>query len=436
MENIKFRGVAVVFLIIINIGTMLSQGSEIYQTGDSYMVARQFEKAAEEYAKILIKDPKDAYAFYKRGVAYLYMNNFDAAIADFTASLKHGEEDPDSYNNRGLALSYKGKIQEALDDFNKAIKLDAGFAQAYINRGSAYIALNDYGKAIKDLDKAIKLDPKNPEIFIQRGRLYYSTEKYDKSVKDYSSAIALGLANSKVYFNRANSYYKLNKFEAAVKDYTTAFELDPDDLEALNNRAYTYKMMNKEEEAEKDRQLLNQKRNEQFTPVDKLKFKTFTSNEGELSIELPENWKIIEMPQFDSLKTEFIITPEDINPASQGMTIGVTVGIMKKLSSYIPVSSEPEILEFWKGSMNMSNEDMLIYKVYWQRHLQLFGHATILNRSTIQANENHISFGLYEYAIAWGDNLIYLYYQAPESNFDYFEKIFEKSYQTLKISDD
>lgn len=425
----------VIIGIILSSSLLLSQSKKDYELGDSFMQAKQYEKAIEEFSNLISKDPKDVYALYKRGVAFLFANKFDDAIRDFTLAIDINGDDPDSYNNRGLALSYQGDLVSAISDFDKAIKLDPNFAQAYINRGSAYIASKDFDKAIKDLDKAIKFDPKNPEIFLQRARLYYNKEEFQKSVKDYSSAIALGIGSSKVYYNRANAYFKLEKYDEAIKDYSTALELDPDDLDALNNRAYTYKIIEKEQDAERDRAVLTEKRNEIFTPVDQIKFNDFTTDGGELTFEVPSDWNIIKMPFESEDKIEYIITPEKVDPTSEGMIVGVTVGIMKNLSKFIPVQSEPEILDFWKGSMDMNNEEMLVYRVMWQRHLQLFGHATILNRSIIQATENHMAFGMFEYVIAWGDNMLYLYYQAPEANFDYYEKLFEKSYRSVKVSD-
>ncbi|MDT3738125.1 MAG: tetratricopeptide repeat protein [Candidatus Kapabacteria bacterium] len=423
------------FLLLINIIAVKSQSSNPYDAGDSFMQGKLYEKAAAEYSKAISSNSKDAYGYYKRGVAYLYMNQFDAAIDDFTTALKINGKDPDSYNNRGLALSYKGDLAGALKDFNEAIKLDPGFSQAFINRGSAYIAQNEFDKALKDLNQAIKIDAKNPEIYLQRARLYYIKEDYKNSLKDYNSVIALGLGSAKVYYNRGNTNFKLKLYEDAIKDYTTAVELDPDELDAVNNRSYTYKLLNMDDKSEADKKFLAEKRNELFTPVDQLKFIPFTNKGGEITIDLPDTWKIIEMPQENPDKVEFIITPEDMKADSESMMVGVTVGIMKNLSKTAPVKSEPEILDYWKGSMDKSNEDMLIYKVIWQRHQQLFGHTTLLNRSTIQATEVHLPFGLYEYALAWGDNLIYLYFQAPEVNFDYFEKLYEIAYKSLKIND-
>jgi tetratricopeptide (TPR) repeat protein len=423
-----------VILLFITTQLNFAQKDDAYNLGDTYMQVKQYEKAAQEYSKAIEKNTKDAYGYYKRGVALLFMNNFDAAIADFTKALEINKNDPDCHNNRGLALSYKGDLVGAMKDFDKAIELDPGFGQAFINRGSALVAIKEFDKAVKDFDKAIKIDPKNPEIYLQRARLFYLKDDFKKSVKDYSTSIALGIGSSKVYYNRANSYYKLEMYDEAIKDYSKALELDPDDLDALNNRSFTYKMLNKTKEADEDKKLLDEKKNSMFTPFEQLKFKSFSSKGKEITFDLPENWKIIESSQESPDKLEFIVTPENTNVTTDGMVVGVTIGILKNLSKTLPVKNESEILDFWKGSMDKSNEDMLIYKMNWQRHLQLFGHATILNRTTIQATENHMPFGLYEYALAWGDNLIYLYYQAPEVNFDYFEKIFEKSYKSLIIN--
>ncbi|MBE2188080.1 MAG: tetratricopeptide repeat protein [Desulfobulbaceae bacterium] len=405
-----------------------------YESANNAMFSGDYQKALEIYTEVIMGGKQDAATYYRRGMAYLYLNQFDKAIADFNFVIEKDKKNADAFNNRGLCHSYMGNVDMAFDDFSVAIKLDPKFAQAYINRGSALVTKGEFDKAIADFDNAVKIDPKNPELYLQRAGLYYYLNDYAKSVQNYDKTIELGLINSKIYFNRGNAHFKNGSPTKAIEDLTRAIKLDSTDTEALMNRAYIHHFLGDSVNAEMDKAKVEEIKYSKYTPVEDLKFATYTNAGKDFFLDLPEGWNLIETDSEDAL-INFFITPENITIESEAMLIGVTVGIMKNMSSKYDVQSESDILDFWKGSLDYSNESMKEYTVKWQRHQQWNNHATILNLSTVQVDENYLRFNIYEYAIAWGNNLIFVYFQAPEETFSYYRKIFDKSLKTIKIGE-
>ncbi len=428
MKNLR---ISIVLLFIISYN-LISKTDDFYSKGVNAFKIRDYKLAVKLLTKAIESKDNLKYSYYNRGLAHLYLNNFDKSIDDFNEVIRMDSTIADAYNNRGLCFGYLGNTASAIDDYNKAIALDNKFAQAYINRANIFIVDSDYDKARKDLDSAQLYEPNNPEIYFQLGHLDYNSDKYQESTENYSKAIKLGIKNAKIYYNRANAYFKNKQLNEALKDYTSSLELNPNDLEALNNRAYTYKALGEDSLANIDRSKLQEIKGGKLPPFETLKFKTFTNKTKDFSIDLPSNWKLIDLPnQNESI--QFIITPEDIDPASSSMLVGVTVGITKNMNKYYPVKNESEILDFWKGSLDESNKGYLNYEVKWQRHRLWFGHGSILNESYLQVGENFIPFILYEYAIAYGNNLIFLYMQAPDFTFEYYRKIFDKALETIKL---
>lgn len=426
----KFVIIAIFSLFV----TLSASAQDKFESANSAMFSGNYELALQLYNEIIKGGRQDADIFYRRGMAYLYLNQFDLAVGDFNIVIDKDKKNADAYNNRGLCYSYMGNVEMAFDDFTQAIKLDPKFAQAYINRGSAYVSKGEFDKAILDFDKAVKIDPKNPELYLQRAGLYYYLDDYKKSVENYNKTIELGLVNSKIYFNRGNAHFKNGAPTKAIEDLTKAIELDPNDTEALMNRAYIHKFLGDDAKAEADKKRIDEIRYEKFTPVEELNFTTYSNSGKDLFLDLPENWNIIESTNEEGM-INFIITPENITPESESMLVGVTVGIMKNMNSKYDVQNESDILDFWKGSLDYSNEGMKEYTVQWQRHQEWNQHATILNLSTIQVDDNYMRFNIYEYAIAWGNNLIFVYFQAPEDTFGYYRKIFDHTLQTFKIGE-
>jgi tetratricopeptide (TPR) repeat protein len=426
----KFVIVAFALMFI----SIISFAADKYESANNAMFSGNYQKALELYTEVIMGGKQDAETYYRRGMAYLYLNQFDKAISDFNFVIDKDKKNADAFNNRGLCHSYMGNVDMAFDDFNAAIKLDPKFAQAYINRGSANVSKGEFDKAIADFDKAVKIDPKNPELYLQRAGLYYYLNDYAKSVENYDKTIELGLINSKIYFNRGNSHFKNGAPTKAIADLTKAIELDSTDVDALMNRAYIHKFLGDDVKAEEDKAKVEKIKYEKYTPIEDLKFVTYSNAGKDFFIDLPESWNLIESPNEEGM-INFFITPENITLESEAMLIGVTVGIMKNMSSKYDVENESDILDFWKGSLDYSNEDMKEYTVQWQRHLQWNEHATILNLSSVQVDENYLRFNMYEYAIAWGNNLIFVYFQAPEDTFGYYRKIFDHALQTIKIGE-
>lgn len=385
-----------------------------------------------ESIKLDKNNAKDLY--YHKGLAYLYVNKLENAIDNFTNLLRIDTINIDAYNNRGLCYFYMSSFDAAMRDFNKAISLDKKFPQAYLNRANVFLSKNEMDNAKKDLDLAIKYDKNNPEAFYLLGRYYYYKNNFKEAIKNYSNSLKLGLKSYKIYYNRGNAYFKNNQLQEAIKDYTTAINLNPQDLDALNNRSFVYKQMGKDSLAELDRATIKRMKDELYEPIENLVFREYTNGEKDLTLQLPENWNIIELPISQGVH-QFIITPESISSDGNSMLVGVTIGVMKNISSKFDVKNESQILDFWKGSLDESNKDYHLYKVNWQRHNQWFGHGSILNQSLLQAGEQYMPFVLYEYAIAYGDNLIFIYMQAPEHSFEYYRQIYDKALQTIKIGD-
>jgi tetratricopeptide (TPR) repeat protein len=411
-----------------------SDPSKNINNGDSAFMSKDYEKAINYFTKAINDDNDSFIAYYKRGLAYLYINQFNLSADDFTRALELDSTSADSYNNRGLAYSYLGDLASAVKDFDKALKIDPKFAQALINRGSAFISQNNYEKALKDFNSVLKIDKKNPELYLQRARLYYSKEKFAESIKDYSMAIALGMNNAKIFYNRANAYFKNRQLKEAIDDYSKSHELDPKDLDALNNRAYAYKELGLDTLAESDHQKISDMKKNFYTPISELKMKVFTNSGKDFFIDLPQEWNLQEsINEPDHI--EFIISPDLTNPSADAMQVGVSIGIIKNMSLKYNVKSESDILDFWKGSLDKSNEDLQIYKVIWQKHQQWNSHASILNESTMQASEKYVPFMLYEYCLAYGDNMIFVYFQAPQVHFEYFSKIFDIALKSIKLGD-
>lgn len=101
--------------------------------GDIYQVYKDYQKALQEYSRVLEIDEKYAPAYFRKGHSYMGLKDWDRAIEEFS-----------------MAIKYKRDYTEAFD----------GRSQAYRNRGDKNQNSADFEKSIKDYEEARKLEKK------------------------------------------------------------------------------------------------------------------------------------------------------------------------------------------------------------------------------------------------------------------------------------
>ncbi|MBR2519419.1 MAG: tetratricopeptide repeat protein [Selenomonadaceae bacterium] len=122
-----------------------------------YYVIEDYERAIEDYTKLIKLYPNDSRFYNCRASFYEEMKNYDAAIRDFDKAIQLDPNSAWAYKNRGNAYCNLKQYERAIQDFDKAIQLCTNYAAAYNNRGNAYKALGDETKAQADFAKAKEL---------------------------------------------------------------------------------------------------------------------------------------------------------------------------------------------------------------------------------------------------------------------------------------
>ena len=123
-------------------------------------------------AEIFTNDLATAYG--NRGRAYNHKGEYDRAIDDFSKVIEIDPDDAEAYYNRGLAYAHKGEYDRAIADFNKAIELNPNDVAAYHNR-----ALAIGRQAAKETEERLIQEAKETEE-----RLKQSHEEQLASISD------------------------------------------------------------------------------------------------------------------------------------------------------------------------------------------------------------------------------------------------------------
>lgn len=170
---------------IVNFQQLLEKNPTIYQIhfsiGDCNREKGDFDKAIEEYNKVLEQAQKDelkgkemaAKALAGIGECYLKKGDIENAQKFFKQSIEISPDNELLAYNVGEMLFSSQKIDEAIHYYELATQIKPNWGPAYLKLGYAYLNKEDFEKAKVSLRKFLEIDPASPEATGVKNTLDY-----------------------------------------------------------------------------------------------------------------------------------------------------------------------------------------------------------------------------------------------------------------------
>ena len=202
---------------------------------------RAYDRAIEDFDKVLVIEPDNVEALVSRGDAFGQLGDLGRAMADLNRAVTLAPDKPTVLLTRGQVESRRGNLTGAARDYEAALKLDPRYAAAMINLAAIRLMQGQPGAAIELLDQAIAIDRANPLAFYNRGYAEFARKQYEKAIADYGSAIEIDPGMGLAYNNRALSRAVAGSdLVAALADSDQALKLLPLNLEVRDTRGFIY----------------------------------------------------------------------------------------------------------------------------------------------------------------------------------------------------
>lgn len=140
--------------------------SALYLRAYVALKSGQYDKASG-YCSELYRRNKNFYeVWFLRGLIASIKNKYAAAAEDFTRVLNKQPEHLKALYNRALAKGNLEDFEGAILDLDKCILVDPKYTSAYYSRGYWHEALQNYEAALADYAQAISLDPDFTEAYL------------------------------------------------------------------------------------------------------------------------------------------------------------------------------------------------------------------------------------------------------------------------------
>jgi tetratricopeptide (TPR) repeat protein len=188
-------------------------------------------------------------AYYNRGIAFDRMGQYNKAVEDYDKVIALNPAHFEAYNNRGLAFDKLGRPDRAIDNFGAAIAVNPLYYQANFNRAIILERMGLYREAIEDYDRTIALNPSYAEAYNNRGIVFDKMGKFDEAVEDYRKAIALQPSYFEAYYNLGIAFGKTTRYSSAVEAFNEAIAINPNYPFAYGSRGLAYSYLSQDGKA-------------------------------------------------------------------------------------------------------------------------------------------------------------------------------------------
>ncbi len=131
----------------------------------TYLEAKDYDKAIEEYSKATTLKPEVDTAYKMRGLAYAEKKDYQQAIQSYYEAFDKNQDDPETWNALGVASAAIKEYEVAESAFRKAIRLKSDYAEPFYNRAVMSKERGNREDAKADLQRFLEInkDPKAAE---------------------------------------------------------------------------------------------------------------------------------------------------------------------------------------------------------------------------------------------------------------------------------
>jgi len=189
----------------------------------------QWDEAIAALEKVIVEEPKAAFAYFYIGEAQRFKGNPGQAQQSYSKAIEVNPNFGAAYVGLAKAQLESNANANVLPLLDKGIELDPNFGEAYLERAGVKIRDNDVQGAIADLGEANTRLPGSPLIFYYLAQARYREGEYEVALEAAQRANELDITHLKTYQLLGQINAKLGNTEQAIEYLTTYLTYEPRD---------------------------------------------------------------------------------------------------------------------------------------------------------------------------------------------------------------
>jgi tetratricopeptide (TPR) repeat protein len=211
--------------------------------GNALFQEKRYDEAAPYYEKVLTLNPDDYSLYIFMGATFLNRKRYDEAIEYFKKSLKVKHNGPISYYLIGVCFANQKKYEKSVEYYKKALKINSDYGEAYQGMADALLKLGKYKDSIEYYKKTLEYKPFIFKMIDQIGGIGIDIEEqdiYNDIIANLEKAMKFDKGDAEAYYLIAFTYENLKNYEKAIEYYKKALKMKSDFVEAYYRIGIVY----------------------------------------------------------------------------------------------------------------------------------------------------------------------------------------------------
>ncbi|HSR53561.1 MAG TPA: sulfatase-like hydrolase/transferase [Acidobacteriota bacterium] len=159
-----------------------------YKLGQSYFETQQYDKALEQFKKVVGMEGDSALANFDLAMTYMQLGRLQEAAAGFELVLQQDPHHVRALTNLAVLQRKQGLLAEALERLEEAHRLAPSDIFVMGNLGASYSLANRHDEAIEVLEKAVSLEPENALLHANLASAYGRAGNPEKAQEHMAQA--------------------------------------------------------------------------------------------------------------------------------------------------------------------------------------------------------------------------------------------------------
>jgi len=204
-----------------------------------------YEKAINQFKKIIKIDPKYSQAHYNIGTIFFNLSKFREAVDYFNSAIVINKEFFEAYFN--LAECYRNLdiVDEAIINFKRCLKYKPNDFEIYNNLGLVYQKTNQFDYALNNFKKALEINPDFFQAYNNLGVLCLERGQLEESIIYFNKCIQINREFVPAYNNLGMALNKKRKYSSAILILEEGLKIEPNFKNIYANLAVSFKKSGK-----------------------------------------------------------------------------------------------------------------------------------------------------------------------------------------------
>ena len=192
--------------------------------------------AASPVAEKTVESANSTGGDYNAALDYFNAKNYDRAAAEFAAVVAKDAKNQQAQFYLGKSYQAVKKETEAVGAYQKAVEIKPDYAEANYELGKIYFDKKEFENALPYLQKAAKIKTSSTEYLMTLGDNYRALKKCDYAVVPYGTVTRLDEKNAAAIYGMGLCYIELKNGIAAGQQVRNLEKLDKNLAKKLSDQ--------------------------------------------------------------------------------------------------------------------------------------------------------------------------------------------------------